>query len=120
MGEIEHRAGYPRQSYFPCPTRSAGSFHGAGTTGSLGNIKIIPSLPNPNSGKTYRLQVGAFSVADSAAKTMQQLRALGLNAAQEQHGSLLRVSAVGVRAADVYSAVQKLEAAGFKEVWIRE
>jgi hypothetical protein len=90
------------------------------TANFLGNIKIIPSLPNPNSGKTYRLQVGAFSVADSAARTMQQLRALGLNAAQEQHGSLLRVSAVGVRAADVQSAVQKLEAAGFKEVWIRE
>jgi hypothetical protein len=93
-----------------------------GATGAniLGNIKIIPSLPNPNSGKTYRLQVGAFSVPDSAARTMQQLRAVGLTAAQEQYGSLLRVSAVGVRAADVYAAVQKLEAAGFKEVWIRE
>ena len=83
-------------------------------------IKVIPSLPNPNSGKIYRLQVGAFSLPKSAAETERQLRDAGFTAARETHGSLYRVMAVGIRAADVHAALRRLESAGFKEVWIRE
>jgi len=83
-------------------------------------IRVIPSLPNPNSSKTYRLQVGSYAVHNTADMMAQRIRSAGLQAGVEYYNSLKRVFIPGVRAADAYVIVQMLEALGFKEVWIRE
>lgn len=84
------------------------------------NVRVIPSLPDPNSPKIYRIQVGAYSVHSTADRIAQQLRAAGLQAGVEYYNSLLRVYVQGVRASDACSVVQKLGTLGFQEVWIRE
>jgi hypothetical protein len=87
---------------------------------ALADIKIIPSLPKANSGKIYRLQVGAFAKPESAAAATRLLEYAGFAASEEQYGSLRRIFIKDIPAADVSSTVQRLEFAGFKEVWIRE
>ena len=81
---------------------------------------IVPEMPNPNSGKLYQLQVGAFSRQQSAEITAQYLNTLGFKGMLERNNSLNRVLAADIPAAEVYAAVQRLGAAGFKEIWIRE
>ena len=83
-------------------------------------IKVVPGLPNPNSRKTYRLQVGAYARAETADFAECALKDAGFKTKREAHGSLTRVLAVGIAAADVKSAVQTIESAGFGEVWVRE
>jgi hypothetical protein len=87
---------------------------------ALEGIKIIPALPKANSGKIYRIQVGSFAKPESAAEAARLLEYAGFAAAEERYGSLRRVFAKDIPAADVSAAVQRLESAGFKEVWIRE
>jgi hypothetical protein len=83
-------------------------------------IRVIPGLPNPDSKKIYRLQVGSYAVHNTAEKMAQRIRSAGLQANVEFYNSLKRVVVPGVRAADAYSIVQLLESMGFQEVWIRE
>jgi rare lipoprotein A len=83
-------------------------------------IKVVPGLPNPNSRKIYRLQVGAYARKENADFAECTLKAAGFETRREARGSLTRVLAVGISAADVKSAVQAIESAGFGEVWIRE
>jgi rare lipoprotein A len=83
-------------------------------------IKIIPNLPDPNSGKVYRIQVGSFSQAALAQACFERLRTAGLSPAYEINGSLYRVVLSGIRAADVSYTAQRLNAVGFTEAWIRE
>jgi len=84
------------------------------------SIKIVPGLPDPNSRKFYRLQIGAFSLIENADEHERRARALGFAVEREQHGALTRVLIVGIKASDVQRATQELEAAGFTEVWVRE
>jgi rare lipoprotein A (peptidoglycan hydrolase) len=83
-------------------------------------IRIIPNLPDPNSGKLYRIQLGAFSQPALAQACFERVRAAGLSPAYEQNGSLYRVVLSGIRAADVYYTAQRLGAVGFTDAWIRE
>jgi len=83
-------------------------------------IKIIPKLPDPQSGKVYRVQVGAFSRVALAQVCFDRLKAAGFSPAFEQNGSLYRVVISGIRAADASYVAQRLNAAGFTEAWIRE
>jgi cell division protein FtsN len=83
-------------------------------------IKIIPKLPDPNSGRVYRIQVAAFSHAALAQVCFDRLKAAGLSPAYEKNGSLYRVVLSGIKAADVSNVAQRLTAAGFTEAWIRE
>jgi hypothetical protein len=87
---------------------------------ALEGIKIIPALPQANSGKIYRIQVGSFAKPESAAEAARLLEYAGFTAAEERYGSLRRVFVKDIPAADISAAVQRLEFAGFKEVWIRE
>jgi hypothetical protein len=87
---------------------------------ALEDIKIIPALPKANSGKIYRIQVGAFAKPESAAAAARLLEYAGFAAAEERYGSLRRVFAKDIPAAEIAEAVQRLDFAGFKEVWIRE
>jgi hypothetical protein len=83
-------------------------------------IRIIPNLPDPNNGKVYRIQLGAFSHPAHAQVYFERLRAVGLSPAYEQSGNLYRVVLSGIRASDVYYTAQRLGSAGFTEAWIRE
>jgi cell division septation protein DedD len=83
-------------------------------------MQIIPGLPDRSSRKIYRLQVGAYSSAESAARCYQSLRAAGFNPVQEQMGAIYRVLVTGIPAADVYSAAVRLGAMGVRQIWVRE
>jgi cell division septation protein DedD len=83
-------------------------------------IKIIPKLPDPNSGKVYRVQVGAFSRVALAQVCFDRLKSAGFTPAFEQNGSLYRVVISGIRAADISYTAQRLKTIGFTEAWIRE
>jgi len=83
-------------------------------------IRVIPCLPNPDSPKIYRIQVGSYAAHNAADVTAQRLITAGLQAGIEYYNSLKRVFVPGVRAADAVSVVRMLEFLGFQEVWIRE
>jgi len=82
--------------------------------------RVIPGLPDPNTGRTYRLQVGAFSVRQTADRVSWQLSSLGFNVAQEWTGAVYRVLATDVPAAMVSPAIQRLGTIGIEQVWVRD
>jgi len=90
------------------------------TADPVSNIQIIPALPSPHSGKTYRLLVEDYSSIESASLLSQQLMRAGFQTVQEQAGTMCRVYAAGIPASSVYYAAQRLGAIGFKQVWIYE
>jgi hypothetical protein len=83
-------------------------------------LQIIPGLPDRNSGKIYRLQVGAYSAQDTANKTAELMRAAGFQVQIENSASIYRVMAAGIASADVYSASVRLGSLGFGQIWVRE
>jgi rare lipoprotein A len=85
-----------------------------------GDVQIIPGIPDPNSGRLYRLQVGAYSGQDAAVRAAQQIQAAGFNAALEQAGAVYRALAMDIPAASVYAAASRLGSAGFRQIWVRE
>ncbi|MDR0443144.1 MAG: septal ring lytic transglycosylase RlpA family protein [Treponema sp.] len=82
--------------------------------------QIIPALPDRNSGKIYRLQVGAFLAAETAAKAAKLAENAGFNVEQEDLSSIHRVVVTGIASSDVYSVALKLGSLGFEQVWVRE
>ena len=81
---------------------------------------VTPAMPDPNDGKVYSLQVGAYGTVETASRTVQELRGSGFDAIYEQAATHYRVSAVGIPSSMVYYAVQRLGALGFREIWIKE
>jgi cell division protein FtsN len=82
--------------------------------------QVVPRLPDPNSGRIYRLQVGAFSSQATAERIAREMSSIGFNVAMEGNGSLYRVFATDVPAAMVHPAVQRLGTIGINQVWVRE
>ncbi|MDR2662480.1 MAG: SPOR domain-containing protein [Treponema sp.] len=83
-------------------------------------IKVTGSIPVSETGKLYKLQVGAYRLPRNADNTAAALKRLGFNPGREQCGNLTRVFIDGVRASQVRSFVDRLANAGFREVIIRE
>ncbi|MDR2575302.1 MAG: SPOR domain-containing protein [Treponema sp.] len=83
------------------------------------DVKIIPSLPDPNNGKIYNLQVGAFSTREAAMDLSIKLRGASFDVSQEFTGALYRVIVKDIPSYMVYYAVQRLSAVGIKEIWIK-
>ena len=81
---------------------------------------VIPGLPDPNSGKIYKLQVSNFSNQEEAARTAHYVRSAGFNVAYEMSGSLYRVIAIDIPSSLIYYALQRLETIGIAQVWVRE
>jgi hypothetical protein len=78
-----------------------------------------PTPPQPN--KIYKLQVGAFRITQNAAGVFARLKNIGLNPIYEiTEDFLYRVIIPGVYETEVQSVTEKLRAAGFSEVIIRE
>jgi hypothetical protein len=82
--------------------------------------QIIPVLPGWNSGKRYRLQVGAYSLPDMAEKAVLLVKSAGFDVEREYSGSIYRVLAVDIASEDVYSAAVRLGSLGFSQVWVKE
>ena len=83
-------------------------------------IEVIPGWPNPNSNKVYRIQVGSYLSSEIAAESEQIVRAAGFVTEQEMYGSMHRVVALNVPAADVFNSVMRLAETGFSQFWIRD
>ena len=83
-------------------------------------INVIPVMPDPYGNGVYRVQVGAFANTGLAQQCFDRVRNAGLFPYYEPYGSMYRVVIVGVRAADMPGVVQRLDAAGFTDVWLRE
>ncbi|MDR2094233.1 MAG: septal ring lytic transglycosylase RlpA family protein [Treponema sp.] len=82
---------------------------------------IRPAKPSPEeTGKTYRIQVGAYTVPRYAVDAFDRLKAQGLNPAYEKNGNFFRVVLAGLKAGEIESVAEKLGRAGFTEALIRE
>ena len=91
-----------------------------GASFTEGALDIIPGLPDRNSGKIYRLQIGAYSAYEAAVKAAEHVKSAGFNVESEYTGSVYRVLACGIASSDVYSASVKLCSMGFFQIWVRE
>jgi cell division septation protein DedD len=83
-------------------------------------VQVIPGLPDPTSGRNFRLQIGAFPDLEAANQAADLVRRAGFNVETDFLGSVHRVMAVGIPAADVSSASNRLGALGFNQIWLRE
>jgi cell division septation protein DedD len=83
-------------------------------------LQIIPGLPDRFSGKSYKLQIGAYSSKDTANETVALLKKAGFNAEVEFSGVIYRVFAAGIPSSDVYSASVRLGSLGFAQIWVKE
>jgi len=82
--------------------------------------KIVGTIPPVTSSKSYRLQVGAFTVPRNALNAFEKLKNAGLNPAYEQNGEFYRVVLAGVKASEIQAIAQILANNGFQEAIIRE
>jgi hypothetical protein len=89
-------------------------------TPAAGDIMVSPGLPDPNSNRMYRLQVGAFNGQNAAASTFRSLQDAGFNPVYEHSQNFYRVVIADVPASSVASTVQRLAAIGIRQVWVRE
>jgi len=85
-----------------------------------GNVTVSPGLPDPNSNKRYRLQVGAFTDQNAAAHTFRSLQDAGFSPVYEHSQNFFRVIIADVPAPNVAGTVQKLGSIGIRQVWVRE
>jgi hypothetical protein len=84
------------------------------------SVQVTPRMPDPRSGRIYRLQVGAFSNELNAREAVFRLREVGFDPAYELYGGYCRVVLTGIRAVDVEAIIRRVGAAGFMQVFIRE
>jgi rare lipoprotein A len=82
--------------------------------------EIKGGIPPAGTGKSYRLQVGAYKIPRNAVEAFERLRQGGLNPAYERNGEFYRVVLAGIRPEEVALIAEKLGAAGFREAIIRE
>jgi rare lipoprotein A len=85
----------------------------------VSGVKLNPRIvPVPD--KVYKLQVGSYKVARNAVDTYEKLMNAGLKPSYERSGEYFRVVLAGIPGTAVQSVTEKLAAAGFREVVIRE
>jgi len=87
---------------------------------AVGNATVMPGLPDPNTNKRYRLQVGAFTDQNAAAHTFRTLQDAGFSPVYEHSQNFYRVVIADVPAASVAGTVQRLVQAGISQIWVRE
>jgi len=87
---------------------------------AVGGSTVTPGLPDPNSNKKYRLQVGAFNSQNAAAQTFKSLQDAGFNPIYENSQNFYRIIIADVPAANVASTVQRLMSIGISQIWIRD
>jgi hypothetical protein len=85
-----------------------------------GSPTVMPGLPDPNTNKRYRLQVGAFTDQNAAAHTFRSLQDAGFTPVYEHSQNFFRVIIADVPASNVASTVQRLRTIGINQIWVRE
>ena len=85
-------------------------------------VRLVPNITIEHN-RTYRLQVGSFTVARNAVSAFDRLRSVGLNPAYERFISNniehYRVVLPGVRGVDMPAVTELLRQAGFREAIVR-
>jgi len=122
--------GSPQEIFVRPPQQPAAPLAGGQPAQAISPVAVAPIsyppaqikgvAPQIGSGKTYRLQVGAFQVPRYAAEAFQRLKQSGLDPKYEKIGDIYRVVVPGLPAEGVQSAAEKIGAAGFREALIRE
>ncbi|MDR2480641.1 MAG: hypothetical protein LBD48_15190 [Treponema sp.] len=69
-------------------------------------------------GTLYRIQAGAYTVQQNAARIFTRLQRAGLNPEYEHYRDIKRILLTGIPARDIPAILGKLAAAGTSEVWI--
>jgi rare lipoprotein A len=81
---------------------------------------VRPTMPPLGTGKTYRIQVGAYKVPRYAVDAFEKLKEQDLDPAYEKSGDFFRVVLAGLPPEEIESVAEKLGKAGCQEVLIRE
>jgi len=102
------------EEYINTPAPKAQEFY------NIPAAKIVGTIPPATSPKSYRLQVGAFTVPRNALNAFEKLKNAGLNPAYEQNGEFYRVVLAGLKASEIQAIAQILANNGFQEAIIRE
>jgi len=118
-GQMAEGAMPPMDTSLPPPSPAASQPQPARSQ-MAGNVTVSPGLPDPNSNKRYRLQVGAFTDQNAAAHTFRSLQDAGFNPVYEHSQNFFRVIIADVPASSVAGTVQRLGAIGIRQVWVRE
>jgi rare lipoprotein A len=79
-----------------------------------------PAAVKSETGKRYRIQVGAYRTPRNAVDAFQRLRDAGLNPSYEKHEEYDRVVLPGVKSGELEAVTGKLTSAGFGETLLRE
>ena len=93
-------------------------FAPAPTTGRFANI--IGGIPQPGTGKRYRLQIGAYSIPRNAYDVFTRLQNGGLNPAYERFNDIYRVVLANLNPEEIPAIAERLFSLGFVEAIIRE
>jgi rare lipoprotein A len=81
---------------------------------------VRPAIPPAGTGKTYRIQAGSYRTPRNAVDAFDRIKSTGLSPAYERNGEYYRVVLPALRPEEVPGIAEKLGAAGFREVIIRE
>ena len=83
------------------------------------SIKVTGRIPGAQDSNVYQMQVGAFRQTVNAQRAFDRLKNVSLDPVYERHLDLTRVMIVGIAARDVPYYIEKIESAGFTEVFIK-
>jgi hypothetical protein len=83
-------------------------------------FKIIGKIPSAENSKLYRIQVGSFKNIQNAEKVFARLGGASLNPVYDNYLDFTRVMIAGISAGDIANFLNKIQMAGFHEVWITE
>jgi hypothetical protein len=77
-------------------------------------------LPDPNNGKYYRVQVGAYSTMAKTNSVVNQIKNIGYNAFYQPNGCLFRVVLTNVPSWKLSDVANDLRNGGFEDLWSTE
>jgi rare lipoprotein A len=83
-------------------------------------VRFQPAIPEANTGKNYRVQVGAWKQREYAEEAYEKLRKAGLNPSYERHDDFYRVIITGLKQENLTAIADKLGNAGFRDVLLKE
>jgi|GEM_PF-2536942 len=83
-------------------------------------VRVFPDMPDPHSGRVYRLQVGSWPNLNNAFAAFLQLRDADFSTVHEYAHGMYNVYASSIPSFGVYYAIQRLGDMGFMEIYVRE
>jgi rare lipoprotein A len=81
---------------------------------------VKPKMPPLGTNKRYRIQVGAYQNTRNAVDAFDRVKSAGFEPAYERYNDYYRVVITGIPADKLQTMAEKLGAAGFREVLVRE